>query len=776
MEGIYMLNHWPSGGRDTTEFPDINVVVEPNFRKHLEAFCNLEGIGWNDFERQEQISGLSVTPQRYRSYRKMYQNLGFIYPENTKIKLSSVGKKLSQVPSDIQNRLKSELLKIGSIALKILSRYQLLNPTEEQKSELPADCDVLPCICFWKTMLDLDNKLHHEELNRVLLRVMRMADLDDAIRKIAKARSLYTPYSKHENALASALGEPVHTNQPTARVAYWYSFVGWGGLLIERNQDQEGFRHFNASMIDAIRSAVQNPPHYYPAIDEDDWERYYIGDVADSTSAISSGFSSLLTKLISDLELSRLRFSKNILARFIASLCAKPFMILTGLSGSGKTKLAQAFAYWITEENTDRTQSRRFSVGENVTSSRVIYKVTAADSLSVTFTQTDTGTKVNLPYDLIGEWIDVIKEKDYNSETPPRTLREAVAEKTSYSTQLNSFETHLKAAALHLMDKPSAEDNNACQYVIVPVGADWTNREPLLGYPNALEEGKYIKPENGVVDLLIEACKEENSDKPYFLILDEMNLSHVERYFADFLSAMESDEYIHLHSGDTEWDGVPPKLRIPENLFIIGTVNIDETTYMFSPKVLDRANVIDFSVSDSEMKLFLENPAKPDMRSLNGAGSSMAKDFMRIAKTEITDFGDSDVINSILLEFFNELKKAGAEFGYRTASEIYRFTCILNKMTENEEEKWDLNDIIDAAVMQKLLPKVHGSRSKLVSVLKTLAGLCLTDKADAENIINKPEGINYSDRSKIRFPLSLEKIMRMKKRVVQDGFTSFAEA
>jgi len=130
---------------------------------------------------------------------------------------------------------------------------------------------------------------------------------------------------------------------------------------------------------------------------------------------------------------------------------------------------------------------------------------------------------------------------------------------------------------------------------MVSVGADWTNREPILGYPNALESGKYVKPDNGVLDLILNA--ELDPNKPYFLILDEMNMSHVERYFADFLSAMESTERtISLHPEGEEWDDcdVPASLILPQNLFIIGTVNIDETTYMFSPKVLDRANVIEF--------------------------------------------------------------------------------------------------------------------------------------------------------------------------------------
>src|SRR5690625_7773997 len=88
-----------------------------------------------------------------------------------------------------------------------------------------------------------------------------------------------------------------------------------------------------------------------------------------------------------------------------------------------------------------------------------------------------------------------------------------------------------------------------------------------------------------------------------------MNLSHVERYFADFLSAIESKEEISLHSGGAEtWNGVPSAIRIPENLFVIGTVNFDDTTYKFCPKVLHRAIVIEFSVSKTDLENFLSEP------------------------------------------------------------------------------------------------------------------------------------------------------------------------
>jgi 5-methylcytosine-specific restriction enzyme B len=361
-------------------------------------------------------------------------------------------------------------------------------------------------------------------------------------------------------------------------------------------------------------------------------------------------------------EAANLKFSESLIIRFASALCTKPFVILTGLAGSGKTKLAQSFSQWICEDES--------------------------------------------------------------------------------------------------------------QLCIVAVGADWTNRDPLLGYPNALESNRYFKPENKALTLLIEAAKPENAHKPYFLILDEMNLSHVERYFADFLSVMESEGTISLHSGLEHWDGVPSAVKLPRNLFIVGTVNVDETTYMFSPKVLDRANVIEFRVTQEEMAAFLFNPVKADLSKLKGAGANMASDFISKATNSIDGSSATQGMSTALLEFFLELKKAGAEFGYRSAAEINRFV----KVASIFEPSWEEDAILDAAFIQKLLPKVHGSRRKLEPVLKALAGLCLIKKEEVGELLNKPENIRLDDKSMVRFPLSLEKIIRMHKAAIQDGFTSFAEA
>ena len=293
------------------------------------------------------------------------------------------------------------------------------------------------------------------------------------------------------------------------------------------------------------------------------------------------------------------------------------------------------------------------------------------------------------------------------------------------------------------------------QVCTVSIGADWTNREPLLGYPNALKNDEYVLPESGVLQLLMRANK--NQDKPYFLILDEMNLSVVERYFADFLSAMESGEPIKLW--DNENGNVPKEVELPKNVFIIGTINVDETTYMFSPKVLDRANVIEFKIAPDEMEDYLGKKVNINLEQAYSACADMAVDFVNKANSQV----EKDEKNKdVLLSFFKELKKVNAEFGYRTVNEISRYLHFADGDLEDDSA-------IDTAILQKLLPKLHGSRKKLVPVLTSLWQLCLNDGVTKEIDTE----FNATD---FKYPESAEKIQRMYHAVVDNGFTSFAEA
>lgn len=399
----------------------------------------------------------------------------------------------------------------------------------------------------------------------------------------------------------------------------------------------------NKKRNNALSASIYNYKHFLDWLEgiDDSTPVEHQEAASETTEALD------IRKVIEVIKNSGLQYEDNLIVRFTISLLTKPFMILSGLAGSGKTQLAIAFAKAICE----------------------------------------------------------------------------------------NFEQ---------------------QTCVVPVGADWTNREPLLGYPNALKDKEYETPDTGVLQIILRAF--ENNNKPYFLILDEMNLSYVERYFADFLSAMESHEPIPLW--DKEGDEIPKSVELPKNLFIIGTINVDETTYMFSPKVLDRANVIEFKISEKEMSSFLDKVPNVELSHIAGALSSMAVDFVSIAKSSIeSGFEES---KALLIKFFSQLKTVNAEFGYRSATEIGRFIALAK-----EQGHFNENKSVDAAIVQKLLPKLHGSRKKLVPVLTTLWDMCETGIG-----LELAEGVP----EQTKYPLTADKLLRMYRGALDNGFTSFAEA
>ncbi len=481
--------------------------------------------------------------------------------------------------------------------------------------------------------------------------------------------------------------------------------------------------------------------------------------------------------------------------RLASCLLSKRFLIATGLAGSGKTKLAQAFAHWVTPS---RLAVDVFSPGSEIHSTNVTYYVKRSDNLSVEFwndSNENDATKVTLPREMIDEWATYIENNSVPYTTQARQIREAVKVTSKFSDQLHSFETHLKAAAFALLNSQLQDDNGSC-YALIPVGADWTGNENILGYPDGLQTINYIaKP---ALDLILHA--EKHARVPHFLILDEMNLSHVERYFADVLSIIESDEGLELYSGDMTnpetWRrtsaeiSVPPRLQqLPENLFIIGTVNVDETTYMFSPKVLDRANVIEFRMDTNELESFLKNPAKPDLSKLNGKGASFGKAFVDAAKNSVAVPADvKPAYDAEMLLFFKTLQTHGAEFGYRTTYETSRFIHFYKLLGNraDADNTW-FSSAFDCVVFQKLLPKLHGSRAKLGPVLKKLWFLCVNDadSRGADALRGAEEAARSTDKKDepsvdipagALYPLSAEKIGRMWRLLIENGFTSFAEA
>lgn len=481
-----------------------------------------------------------------------------------------------------------------------------------------------------------------------------------------------------------------------------------------------------------------------------------------------------------------LKVEIDLVRRFVASLLSKRFLILSGLSGSGKTKLAQAFAKWITPKI---TASDPFVPGATIQGDRINYIVHRSDTLSVEFWNHHDeaqATKVTLPRAIIKEWANYISAHGLTRATPARAIREAVTEQSQFSAQLHSFETHLKAAAFALLEAPQTP---VTCYKVIPVGADWTGNENILGYPNGLDDSSYVtKP---TLDLIRQACAYRHI--PHFLILDEMNLSHVERYFADLLSAIESGEAISLYQGSVRnaanEQPVDQEIELPENLFIIGTVNVDETTYMFSPKVLDRANVIEFRIERTEMDSFLGSPAVPNLDQIAGKGERLGQQMIDYAREQVTV---PDVVNEEfrqeMLLFFDVLKSHGAEFGYRVVNETARFLHYYKTLGDfgDDNTEW-FDKAFDAVIVQKFLPKLHGSKTKLGPLLKKLWFLSTKSKENrGDNVIEALEDAVRSTETNREpsnqipdtapYPQSAEKINRMWRSLAENGFASFAEA
>ena len=503
----------------------------------------------------------------------------------------------------------------------------------------------------------------------------------------------------------------------------------------------------------------------------------------------------LVDRFGADIKSCRLLVDRAIALRFTSCILSKRFLIATGLAGSGKTKLAQSFARWLTP---GREFPDPFVPGARFESDRVAYVVKKADSIAVEFWNEggDEGpTKNMVPKEVIAEWADYIQSKNITEAMGAQAISDAIEPNSHFSAYLHRFRPFLKLAAFALLKaRQSSVTAKCCE--VVPVGADWTGNENILGYPDGLHAGNYnAKP---ALDLILHAA--DHANVPHFLILDEMNMSHVERYFADILSAMESDEGLELYSGEMTkpetWrktlaeKSVPPKLKhLPENLFIIGTVNVDETTYMFSPKVLDRANVIEFRMEAGELEGFLGNSAKPDLSKLDGKGAAFGKAFVDAAKNPVTVPYDVKAdYDAEMLLLFKILQVHGAEFGYRTAYETARFIHFYKLLGNHADGDigW-FPGAFDCVVLQKLLPKLHGSRAKLGPLLKKLWFLCVngpmgrgadslksaeeaarSTEKKAEPSVLVPDGAHY--------PLSAEKIGRMWRLLIENGFASFAEA
>ena len=299
----------------------------------------------------------------------------------------------------------------------------------------------------------------------------------------------------------------------------------------------------------------------------------------------------------------------------------------------------------------------------------------------------------------------------------------------------------------------------------VAVRPDWTGPESIFGYEDALKatsggRAAWYVPEP--LKFILRAAREP--DMPYLLLLDEMNLAHVERYFSDFLSGVESRSPVvpdlRRNEADGEWRLDSDRmLPLPRNLLVVGTVNVDETTYQFSPKVLDRAFTFEVRTATDELDVRMRRPV---------SASPGDDAFLRALCDAVTDdtwqerdrVANVEAVAPALLRLHQLLSATGDEFGHRVFYEALRLSVALNRLGQPGVEL-----ALDQIVLLKILPRVHGSRRRVEPLLRALLKFACDPDSDDPRALVQPDDA--------RLALSAAKIDRMLRILEVDQFVSF---
>lgn len=329
-----------------------------------------------------------------------------------------------------------------------------------------------------------------------------------------------------------------------------------------------------------------------------------------------------------------------------------------------------------------------------------------------------------------------------------------------------------KSKIIELFAKALGATSENSRFNLIPVKPDWSDSTELLGYKNI--EGKFIPGR------ITEICNEAMMHKelPYFIVLDEMNLARVEYYFSDILSIMETrtlnkedGEIVtnrffdkkSLENTDSDayikyWD-----VYLPDNVYIIGTVNMDETTFPFSRKVLDRANTIEFNKVNLSFDFDSIFREQEEPRVLHN--DFLKSNFLKLADCRASKDIAVKVINN-LMKINEILENYNYHFAYRVRDEI---TFYVIYAVEND--LFTFEEAMDRCIVQKILPKISGSSNECFEALVDLFEYFTNVKFDNRNCLDESE-LDKKEKD-IKKTLTSEKLSLMIRRFIKDGFTSF---
>lgn len=509
-------------------------------------------------------------------------------------------------------------------------------------------------------------------------------------------------------------------------------------------------------------------------------------------------------------------FSDEIITRYALSLLTKQFVILSGISGTGKTKIAQlfdveaqkggaakqeledGFFYLTVTENmrtgSDARNNFKFSYFDylfeedekSVIRSSIIKKVEEGDNGNIC-------EDIDFTINTLDKKKITIAVYLQRASSPLLRYRARRAKGDAKFDSRYYFKENFKAGDVLKISKTGKNElqidecirkdtaqeyieysgdpvNNKC---FISVKSNWTDPTEFIGYYNPLKE-KYVMSK--ALKFILTAA--DNPNTPFFLILDEMNLAKVEHYFSDFLSCLESrgvdsdgnttQEPISIYAGseivktdDEIYSEISTSVVIPENFYITGTVNIDDTTHMFSSKVLDRANTIEFN------DVYISIPPKD-----TGYKLKKLPNFTSYTKSNFKMFNELNEDSKKLIEDLHaSLKINNLHFGYRTISEISHY--INNAISNIDDSIEVIEKSLDIQILQKILPKLHGSYAQLHEPLENLLAILISG-----NIKNKSISIKMLDELNVneeKYSLSVGKLISLYKNLTNKGYASFIE-
>ena len=316
---------------------------------------------------------------------------------------------------------------------------------------------------------------------------------------------------------------------------------------------------------------------------------------------------------------------------------------------------------------------------------------------------------------------------------------------------------------------------------MVQVKPNWHDSSELIGYVSRLNGEKFVV--GPFLHFLAAALKEPNV--PYFLCLDEMNLAPVEQYFAEYLSVIESrklnkesiietdpiipyektDAYEslidQLFDSSGERDAYKAeeggkRLTIPQNLFVVGTVNMDETTFSFSRKVLDRAMTIEMNEVDLHGGL-----AKDSGNEIGYIGNSIIGDAAEGKDVYEENKELCDEVLAYLEKVNNILGGTPFKIAYRTRNEFLMYAVNRRKLAPDSQ----LWQTLDEMTSMKILSRIEGDVDRTKNVLEGMQTLV---KAEIEDLIPPAEEGKPKTES-----ISAKKIKEMLAKLKDTGFTSY---